>query len=105
MMRKAKVYVGFIEAGTITELEFRKKYIFEYSENYIGKPISLTMPINQKTYEFISFPPFFDGLLPEGHQLEGLLKFGKIDRNDFFSQLMAVGEDLIGNVSVKEIES
>jgi serine/threonine-protein kinase HipA len=35
--------------------------------------------------------------------LDGLLKFGKIDRNDFFSQLMAVGDDLVGNVTVKEI--
>jgi serine/threonine-protein kinase HipA len=105
MIRKAKVYIGTSEAGTLTELKFREKYIFVYLENYSGRPVSLTMPISQKIYEFLSFPPFFDGLLPEGHQLEGLLKFGKIDRNDFFSQLMAVGEDLIGNVSVKEIES
>ena len=61
------------------------------------------MPLRKLGYEFESFPPFFEGLLPEGYQLEGLLKFGKIDRNDFFSQLMAVGDDLVGNVTVKEI--
>ncbi len=38
------------------------------------------MPVSDKVYEFSSFPPFFEGLLPEGYQLEGLLKFGKIDR-------------------------
>jgi serine/threonine-protein kinase HipA len=35
--------------------------------------------------------------------LEGLLKIRKIDKNDLFSQLIAVGEDLVGVVTVKEI--
>jgi serine/threonine-protein kinase HipA len=102
-MRKAKIYINSLEAGTFIEAEFKKKYTFEYLAAYSGSPVSLTMPLRQKIYEFLTFPPFFDGLLPEGHQLEGLLKYGKIDHNDLFSQLMAVGEDLIGNVSVKEI--
>jgi serine/threonine-protein kinase HipA len=37
-----------------------------------------------------------------GHQLEGLLKTRKIDLNDLFSQLVAVGDDMVGNISVKE---
>jgi serine/threonine-protein kinase HipA len=61
------------------------------------------MPPSQMIYEFDSFPPFFDGLLPEGYQLDGLLKFAKIDRNDLFAQLVTVGDDLVGNVTVKEI--
>jgi len=48
-------------------------------------------------------PPFFDGLLPEGFQLEGLLKYGKIDRSDQFSQLIAIGADMVGNVTIEEI--
>ena len=104
-MRKAKVFVNNAEAGVLTELDFAKKYRFEYLEDYTGYSASLTMPVRQKAYEFDSFPPFFDGLLPEGYQLEGLLKFVKVDRNDFFSQLMAVGDDLVGNVTVKEMNS
>lgn len=103
-MKKAKVYVNDIEAGTLTELDYREKYRFEYLENYKGNPVSLTMPVSQSVYEFNIFPPFFEGLLPEGYQLDGLLKFAKIDRNDLFSQLLAVGDDLVGNVSVKEID-
>jgi serine/threonine-protein kinase HipA len=102
-MRKAKVFVNSIEAGILIELEFNKKYIYEYKADYYGRSVSLTMPISQKIYEFNNFPPFFDGLLPEGHQLEGLLKFGKVDKNDLFSQLLAVGEDLIGNIAVIEL--
>jgi serine/threonine-protein kinase HipA len=103
-MRAAKVFVNDQEAGQLKELDFGKKYSFEYLSDYHGDPVSITMPIQQSSYEFDSFPPFFDGLLPEGYQLDGLLKFRKIDRNDFFSQLMAVGDDLVGNVTIKEVE-
>ena len=102
-MRRAKVYVNGMEAGILSESKQGSEYLFEYLDGYDGLEISRTMPTNQKRYIFEKFPPFFDGLLPEGLQLEGLLKIGKIDKNDFFSQLVAVGEDLIGVVTIKEI--
>ncbi len=104
-MRQAKVYVNNHEAGVLSEYESGSSYGFEYREDYSGAPVSLTLPLNQKTYMFSVFPPFFDGLLPEGYQLEGLLKTGKIDRNDLFTQLLAVGEDMVGNVTVKDLTS
>jgi serine/threonine-protein kinase HipA len=102
-MRKAKIYVKGVEAGTLTELIKGKEYVFEYLNEYDGTEISRTMPTKIRIYKFDKFPPFFDGLLPEGIQLEGLLKIRKIDKNDLFSQLIAVGEDLVGAVTVKEI--
>src|SRR4030066_2022858 len=102
-MRKAKIFVRGIEAGTLTELIQGKEYVFEYLNEYDGTEISRTMPTNIKIYKFDKFPPFFDGLLPEGLQLEGLLKIRKIDKYDLLSQLIAVGEDLVGVVTVKEI--
>ncbi len=104
-MRTADVFVKNIHAGTFTELILGKKYYFEYLKGYSGPPVSLTMPLNQSIYNFDSFPPFFDGLLPEGYQLEGLLKYSKVDRNDSFSQLMMVCDDLVGYVTLKEIPS
>lgn len=104
-MKIARIFVGGQEAGILKELVFSKRYVCEYAKEYTGDPISLTMPLNIGVFEFDTFPPFFDGLLPEGHQLDGLLKFGKIDRNDLFSQLVAVGDDLVGNVTVKEMGS
>jgi serine/threonine-protein kinase HipA len=103
-MRIAKVNVNNLDAGILSELEFAREYRFEYNKGYSGPPVSLTMPVNIPVYNFNSFPPFFDGLLPEGYQLEGLLKFKKIDRNDLFSQLLTVGKDLIGNVTINEIK-
>lgn len=102
-MRKVKVFVKDIEAGILSELVQGKEYVFEYLEDYKGPEVSRTMPTSQKVYTFDTFPPFFDGLLPEGIQLEGLLKIKKIDRSDYFSQLISVGKDTVGAVTVNEI--
>lgn len=102
-MRKAKIYVKGIEAGTLTEIRQGKEYSFEYLDGYEGTEVSRTMPKIIKVYKYDNFPPFFEGLLPEGFQLEGLLKIKKIDKKDYFSQLIAVGEDMVGVVTVKEI--
>lgn len=102
-MRRAKVYVKGIEAGILTEIEKGKEYLFEYLREYHGLEVSRTMPVKGRSFRFDRFPPFFDGLLPEGIQLEGLLKIRKIDNNDYFSQLVAVGGDMVGVVTVKEI--
>ena len=103
-MRKVKVYVKGKEAGTLTEVVRGKEYLFEYLDGYDGLEVSRTMPLKEKVYEFDRFPPFFDGLLPEGVQLAGLLKLKKIDKHDYFSQLIAVGGDMVGAVTVKEEE-
>ena len=102
-MRKAKIFVKGVEAGILTEVKRDNEYVFEYLDKYEGLEVSRTMPSDVRVYKFNKFPPFFDGLLPEGIQLEGLLKIRKIDKNDFFSQLIAVGDDLIGVITVKEI--
>jgi len=100
-MRTAAVYVDKRRAGVLEEVEPRRKYRFVYDVDYAGAPVSLTMPTTTTIYEFDSFPPFFDGVLPEGIMLESLLKQAKIDRTDLFGQLIMVGEDLIGNVQVR----
>jgi len=101
-MKRAKIFVRGAEAGILTEIKQGKEYVFEYLNEYDGPEISKTMPTVNMIYQFDRFPPFFDGLLPEGIQLEGLLKIRKIDKNDLLSQLIAVGEDLVGVVTVKE---
>jgi serine/threonine-protein kinase HipA len=101
-MRKAKIFVHDILAGYLEELEKKKNFRFTYLKDYKGPPISLAIPVCNKEYDFKTFPPFFDGLLPEGLQLEGLLREVKIDKDDYFSQIIAVGNDLVGAVTVKE---
>lgn len=101
-MRTASIFVHNILAGELIELAQAKHYRFTYLENYVGEPVSLTMPIAQKVRDFEQFPPFFDGLLPEGIMLDGLLRGRKIDRSDMFSQLIACGADTVGAVTIFE---
>jgi serine/threonine-protein kinase HipA len=101
-MRMAQIYVQDVMAGHLIEQE-EGQYCVEYRADYQGMPISLTMPLNVRTYQFKTFPSFFEGLLPEGPQLEGLLKYAKLDRSDYFGQLMMVGRNLVGAVNVLEL--
>ncbi|MCD4701342.1 MAG: HipA N-terminal domain-containing protein [Candidatus Aegiribacteria sp.] len=102
-VRLAKVFMHGKCAGILEEWVANRKYRFVYIDGYEGPPISLTMPTAKATHEFSRFPAFFDGLLPEGEMLEGLLRQQKIDRYDSFAQLMAVGSELVGAVTVEEI--
>ena len=103
-MRKAEIY-NHGQLSCILFLDDAGIYTLQYLKSYQGPPISLTMPIRDEPYLFDNFPPFFDGLLPEGNQLEALLKIAKLDRHDLFSQLTTVGKDLVGSVTVKEVRN
>lgn len=102
-MRQANVYNYGVHAGVLIETD-DKKYVFEYLENYNGPPISLTMPVQNKHFEYDHFPPFFDGVLLEGAMLNALLKSAKLDATDYFGQLITIGNDLVGSVTVRAVK-
>lgn len=102
-MKKAKVFVDQIYAGNLEEIIKGKEYRFVYQETYFGPSVSLTIPIDQRVHTFDHFPSFFEGLLPEGPMLEALLKKRKIDADDYFEQLMRVGKEMVGNVTVEKV--
>ena len=96
-----------LQKGMLAGHLFEKRegfWVFEYVQGYEGIPVSLTLPVGEEPYTFDTFPPVFEGLLPEGVQLEALLRKHKIDRNDCFKQLVTVGEDLVGSLSVRLVD-
>lgn len=99
--RRAMVFQQNVLAGRIAQLE-GGEWSFAYESGYTGPPVSLSLPIRFEPYLFADFPPFLDGLLPEGAQLEALLKQLKIDRRDCYRQLIAVGQDVVGSLKVIE---
>lgn len=103
-MQRAEVFVHSQLAGVLEEITPGSAYRFIYREGYSGPPVSLTMPITDEPYTYSRFPPFFEGLLPEGYNLEALLRVYKIDRNDLLRQLFVVGMDMVGAVTVREIK-
>ena len=99
-MRTAILTMHGIDAGMLISQD--KSYQFTYFPNYSGEPLSLTLPVRSEPYYFAQFPPFLDGLLPEGSALEALLRKAKLDRDDYFGQLVRVGQDLVGAITCRE---
>lgn len=108
-MRQANVYYKHELAGTIRETEegFLFQYDAEYLANAVSKPVSLTLPLQQKAFTSKVLFPFFDGLIPEGWLLNIAVINWKINPNDRFGLLKTLCKDSIGCVSVtsKETES
>ncbi len=65
-MREASVFQLGILAGTLRE-EDDGTFGFCYEAGYQGPHVSLTMPVRSESYHYTRFPPFFEGLLPEGY--------------------------------------
>lgn len=101
-MREARVLQHGLLAGVLRDHE-DGQFEFAYLEGYRGPPVSLTMPVRAEPYRYPHFPRFFEGLLPEGFLLQALLKRAKLDASDYFGQLVQVGEDLVGSVTVEPL--
>ncbi|MGF7232793.1 HipA N-terminal domain-containing protein [Arachidicoccus sp.] len=101
-MRTAQVFYKEILAGIIAEND--DGYIFRYDDVYLNKvnskPVSLTLPLRQLSYESKVLFSFFDGLIPEGWLLNIAASNWKINRRDRFGLLLALCKDCIGCVSV-----
>lgn len=101
-MRTARIHQQGRLAGHLEPLA-TGGYRFTYDDNFHGEPVSLTMPLKQRVWEFEDFPAPFEGLLPEGVQLDALLRLRKLDRGDLFGQLLAVGTDVVGSLQIEEV--
>ena len=86
--------------GTLAEES--DDYIFTYTDNYKGKPISLSMPLSQQVYKNNELHPFFKSLTPEGWLKKRFSELQKIDEDDAFGFLIENGNDLLGAISVKK---
>lgn len=101
-MRRARIFVNGTAAGILEESNDHQ-FRFTYDSHYQGAPVSLTMPTKRVCYEFNKFPAFFEGLLPEGAMLEALLRTHKLDKKDYFGQLLQVGHDVVGAVTIEAL--
>lgn len=78
---------------------------FSYSPAYLAdeKPaVAISLPLRDTAVETPagSLPPFFAGLLPEGHRLTVLRNAAKTSFDDELTLLLAVGADVPGDVQV-----
>jgi serine/threonine-protein kinase HipA len=91
-----------VPAGVLSEYK-NGYYVFAYLMEYSGPPVSLTMPVKKQAFSFDRFPAFFDAFLPEAKNCEEFLKRTGLERDDYMSQLLAVGRH--GTISVEEYET
>ncbi len=106
-MKKAKIYMHDIWAGTLIEDEegYHFKYEQDYLKNENAEPVSLTLPLTANEYTNNFLFPFFDGLIPEGWLLDIAIKNWKLNIRDRMSILLVTCKDCIGAVSVESIET
>lgn len=106
-MRKAKIYMHDLWAGTLTEDE--NGYHFQYEQEYLNsesdEPVSLTLPLTSKTTTSNTLFPFFDGLIPEGWLLEIAERNWKLNPRDRMGILLITCRNCIGAVSVEPFET
>ena len=103
-MRKGKVYFNKELAGYLVDNEDGYSFLYEkdYLSGSIAKPISLTLPLQDKPHVSKTMFPFFDGLIPEGWLLEIAEKNWKLNARDRMGLLLACCRDCIGAVSIEE---
>lgn len=78
---------------------------FNYFQDHVaagGPSVATTLPVTTATVTSPSggLPPYFSGLLPEGHRLTVLKHTVKTSLDDELSLLLAVGADTPGDVQV-----
>ena len=71
-MRKARVFVKGVETGILEELS-SNNYHFIYHVDYKGPPVSLTMPIEIKEFNYNQFPPFSRRFIARRHSTGNLI--------------------------------
>ena len=79
--------------------------VFSYRPGYAeegGVPVATSLPLEMEARltPAGAVPPFFAGLLPEGRRLTSLRRAVKTSADDELSLLLAVGNDLVGDVVV-----
>lgn len=103
-MRKALILIHGKPAAVLTEQPDRGWEV-AYLPGYEGEPVSLSLPVRDAKRRYPGFPAFLDNLLLEGAMLEAFLQKHKVDQDDCFTQLVMLGEDLAGALTVRKLHS
>jgi serine/threonine-protein kinase HipA len=93
------VYWGEAEAGRLERVAERARdYTFTYTD--ATGPISLSLPLEQGSFDAAACGPFFEGLLPEGAVRDELARQLKLAPGDTYGLLAAIGRDCAGALQI-----
>ncbi len=105
-MRRARVLLYGIEAGTLEETDEGAR--FTYSESWLARPgavpVSVTLPLREEPFEVRrGVHPFFENLLPEGWLLNLNLRSLHISPDDIFGMVLEFCRDCVGAAQVERL--
>lgn len=105
-MRKAEIKFNDQTAGYLIQDENGFHFIYEQSYLSGQNPVavSLTLPLQEESFESPVLFSFFDGLIPEGWLLDIAEDNWKLNPRDRMGLLLACCKDCIGAVSVFPVE-
>ena len=97
MAKELSVRLNGIEVGTLSLIDGKMEFLYNDKTEY---PISLSLPLSKEPYKEKVCRAYFGGLLPENPNMRDLLsKKYKININDDFKLLEAIGRDCAGAIS------
>lgn len=77
---------------------------FAYSEEYLAdtnnRAISISLPLDEKTFDAQRTRTFFEGLLPEGFTRKCVAEWLRKDENDYVSILAGLGKECLGALKI-----
>ncbi len=94
----SSVYVGDITGNDSNDACF--SYGEEYATNPESRPISISLPLERKSFDNKSTRNFFEGLLPEGFTRRCVAEWMHTDENDYLSILEGLGNECLGAIKI-----
>lgn len=99
-VRRARVLKAAVPVARLSRVDGGVE--FRYDDPHSGRAVATSLPLSALPVMTVAgaLPPFFTGLLPEGRRLTALQREVKASADDELSLLMAIGSDVVGDVSV-----
>ena len=94
------IYAGNIKGNDSSDACFT--YADEYNSNLENPAISISLPLNKKTFDVNQTRNFFEGLLPEGFTRRCVAEWMHADANDYLSLLAGLGNECLGAIKIIE---
>ncbi|BCG09451.1 MULTISPECIES: HipA N-terminal domain-containing protein [Buttiauxella] len=79
-------------------------FAFSYRADYIGPPLSLSLPVRVGHFQSPTLPPFFASLAPEGWLKMRYSQLQQRDEHDLLGMLIDNGKNLIGAVQLVSMQ-
>ncbi|MBR3160329.1 MAG: HipA N-terminal domain-containing protein [Atopobiaceae bacterium] len=94
MMRELEVYIAGTRAGTLTQDDTGARS-FSYEPTYDGPPLSLSMPVANRTYRTRVVDAYLLGLLPDDEHVTRFASLAQIETEECFNLMANLCERIV----------